>query len=259
MADFLGRRGRTHTFRPLHQGVNVGTTQYEPVDPAATFFAGELAHKDSTTGLINKAVGGAPNNDDLEGGVLGIFGDTKVTTPLLIQVDEPLVVQAAGTVVAQHTNIANPALGSFATIRIASTGVFLTSVQVTNVFTGAGADLPHGLLALNAANTGQAAGTAVLVTYYYQPLDKKFAVGTNDVGPNGAVTIWKNLGQYLVGIYETVDNAGNTGLPKINDPLYCSPNGRLTAFAPAATSQVIAICRSNPNFTNALILIDLKI
>ncbi len=261
--DKFGRRGRSLTFKPNYLGKNIGTARNEQVDPAAQFVAGMLAHKDATTLLMRTAIGGGANNEDLIGGVYGIFGDSKFNTPALRIINESAVVVAAGPVKLSKTSIFDgltPVTWAAPVIYNQTTAAWVTNANTALILADADTDLARGEIGLNNGVGGLTTGDIVLVSYYYRPLNEDLApLGLNETATMGAVTIWKDMGFYEVSVYEPVDDAGLDGLPAVNQPLYCSPNGLLTAFPPDPASEVIAICRRAPTFAAPFMLIETRI
>ena len=269
--DKFGRQGRSLTLKPRHLGTNVGTSLNEPVDPAAQFVAGMVAFKDPITGLIRAAIGGGSNDEDLPGQAYGILGLTKFDRTALRVINEPAIAPATtpDTINLQKNNLfdgVTPATWGVPSIYNVTAGEAVTAAEVTSDVIGhANTDLSKGILAgiTGAAMVSTAlvaAGDELLISYYYRPLqDDRSPIGLDETAPQGAVTVWKNQGQFEVLVYEAVDTAGNPGLPAVNDPLYVSPNGLLTADSPAATSWMIAICRRAPSFGDPFMYIDLLI
>lgn len=259
--DKFGRAGKSIYLKPAYTGTNTGTTQDEKVDPSAQFVAGMVAHKDGTSGLVRAAIGDAVNAEDQPGQALGLLGLSKFDRPALHAVNE---VQIASTDVRLDNSLvfdgSAPATWAQPTIFNVTTDAQVPKAQVDVIVAAATELTTRGILGDVTGAAAITAGDTLAISYYYRPLQEdKLALGLDETAPEGAVTVWKNQGQYELLAYERVDSTGADGLPALNDLLYVGPNGLLTAAPRNATAEVIAVCRRAPTVDNPYILIDLRI
>lgn len=246
--DKFGRKGRYHTFKVLHMGVNSGTQEYERVEPSALFQAGQILRKDPTTERVGLCVFGDP------GYALGFSGSAKTTAPALLALRERITVPATGFVKMKHPYIYDLSLGT-AFVYNVTAGVFVAQTpDIDAVLLDPDTDLTAGLIAFadDVAAFTPTVGQVLEVSYYYRSLNEDKYPVQNDTAGSGAVTVWKQHGTYLTSQFEMLDNAGDPGFPAIGDPLYCSPQGKLTAdlstvaLDVAAAAEILAICRKAP-------------